>query len=654
MQGTQDVLLLCLRDLGAETFFGLLRSSVTALQGGYRQITHPPSCIALEAAVSILVIVAEEIKTSWQVLITSSPSTTSMAGCSAATIPPVHLTFDLLDYILSHPLRNDFPSFVLYTSCQFVGAATFMLSADQDLSRHSFGGMDAVAMSRNLYEPALTFLFDAFSASTCTPAVSVAAANSLLRLCTHGEARLTLSHESEETNRLLVMVAARTASIVSAPRQETNPWSGYLHVLLQATCQVISNVQTPQHANSALSMIGDSIRVHLMEEVAAPQWSAHRMVDVLGLLSQAIRYSRPTTLPGPSSGALADFIASVWEYLYNIGDICLDETTPAHVASSVLDAVFAVYENAAVALPDMCTNEEVLISIVDRCVDGFGCRHVASAMKCAAALVNVICCRLGQDENDARAGEGMLSILLLRVLGLMNESVVQTGVYDTGVVREGSWVWGDEPESVEQLYIFLYQYFSQCPHVMVHVCQSPIDADSDTERTLAHVLNELSLICLGQAKERDVIRRVLLVLQAMWCPLVGGNQDLFDTASYIQGLCVPSLGYAESLLQYIARSLDGQLQRDLWPSLTDMLYTLITASCDNGVLEQMEAWIEDVFLKDPYVFSNIAESERCVMVHALLGFARNRDLRHFRVLVSDIGKVCSNELDSAALQDHVL
>ena len=264
----------------------------------------------------------------------------------------------------------------------------------------------------------------------------------------------------------------------------------------------------------------------LFGEISSQQWSAHQIVANLGLVSQVIRYSRPMELTGPSAAPLADFLSSVWEHLDSMVTISLRTETVGTIASMMLDAVYSVYENATTALPHIFMKGDVLLEMLNKCVLGFDARHSASSIKCVAAIVSALCFQSGQEERDEfQETNELLGNLLIQVLGVMNISLQSTGLYESGEVQPCSWEWAEEPEAIEQLYMYIHLYFTMCPQVIISVCETSVgEGGADGQnKTLAHILMELSLVCLGQSKERDVVRRILQVMQSMWYPLVGGD-----------------------------------------------------------------------------------------------------------------------------------
>lgn len=654
-QGTEDTLLMILRDVGAPHFFGLLRSGASLLdepQAVRFEDVDPVSWTSLESAMSVVIIVMGEIKTNWDVLLTASPS--SNVASSESNLSSVGLVLDALTFFLSHPLRMEFPSFILLTVCKLVGAATFMLCID-DESPYMQSVRSLVETSRQLFEPALNFLFDSFGASATTQSVRKAACSGILRLCTHGVKNLTQSH-GIHVNEIIVGVTTKTAFLIvqsSSTVQATVAVNqGEVLQLVQSVCQVISNIDQPLHASQLLNILGEPIREQLQGEISSSHWSALRIVELLGLISHVVRYARPPIVTGPSAAALAEFLYSMWSHINVSVNTCLDVRTPSGVARNVLDGVFHVYENAVIALPDIFVKGDVLTDMIERCLQGFAERHCASAMKCLAAVVSALCFQASHEEQCAAHCDQLLSGLLLNVIDTMSESVRATGIHDTGQVLNGSWSWANEPEAIEQLFVYIYQYFLVCPHVVLSVCETPIQSVGGENKSLAHALVELSLVCLGEAKEREVVRKILLVLQAMWIPLVSAEQGRYDPDHYLQVMFVPSLGYVPNILRFIMESLDGQVQTSLWPIVTETLYTLLTISCDNGLQQEAMGWLYATFVDDNAL--NIPEREKAVATQAMLRFASAKNTRRFKALVSDIGKVCANELDNEALLDYSL
>jgi hypothetical protein len=273
-------------------------------------------------------------------------------------------------------------------------------------------------------------------------------------------------------------------------------------------------------------------------------------------------------------------------------------------------------------------------------------------MKCLSAIVGAVCFQGSQDEQYMASSEQLLSGLLMNVIDTMTQSVQETGVYDTGQVQSGSWHWADEPEAIEQLYVYLHQHFVVCPHVILLVCETPLQQGANDGKTIAHSLMELSLVCLGESMEREVVRKILLVLQAMWIPLVGAEQGRYDADRYKQALFDPSMGYVQNILQFIVQSLDGQRQASLWPIVTETLYTLLTTCCDNGLQYEAGGWLQQSFVEEDSL--KIPKREKQVATEAMLRFACAKNTRRFKALVSDVGKVCANELDHEALLDYTL
>jgi hypothetical protein len=197
---------------------------------------------------------------------------------------------------------------------------------------------------------------------------------------------------------------------------------------------------------------------------------------------------------------------------------------------------------------------------------------------------------------------------------------------------------------------------------------------------------QLLLVSLFMFHERDTIRKILSILQAILIPVVGG--DALDAHAHNALIMIPSLQYSEVLLQLIFQLLDTQssdasggdsggggggdgsgnmvgqqaLQTGILPSLSETFYSLLVV-CDENNISGVADWLTRKLVlqeasegqqQQSLFLPSIAPTapERQVICSTLLRFAHARTARKFKTLITDVHKVCNREMDVAGLRDY--
>lgn len=680
---------------------------------------------------------------------------------AVATAPAsMKLLLKLLQYVLS-PIRAQstaaretnqshgqlyaqLPSSFLFSCCQLLGATTFLLTPPcaNQFSLLPPSQVPPLVLSpfQELFAYAVEFIFCCLSQSVvqggggvggaCRSRVAHSAAEALLRLSTHGIHNIVDQRDaSAEMSQLMRGIATATAELLAPPPNTAGagrpvPLKSML-LVLQSVTVVVSSCPSPQHRADLLSMLVNPLIVQLEINLAATSWSAAEFIRTLKLLSQIIRYVSPWSVSGEAASAdemsyIVEFLGAMWPLLDQIASLM--STSEASIGNPVLDCVFAIYKNAVTNMPTLLAQQPgVVAEMAQRGIATFFSLQNSEAIDCVAGMVEAFPTSatsspvednfvlLGQVLLHAIKGmemgqKGFLEAVLRELLGASTSTAVSGG---GGEARQSlarvkervrqEWRFGDEPESMEHYFNFIYQYFLCSPHIVLHLAsqsQSPTQGQDKSDISITNTscivddLMQLLLVSLYMFNERDTIRKILSILQAILIPVVGG--DALDAQKHDALVMIPSLRYAEILLQLIFHLLDpvdeggggdissssngtqadgcgstgGQqaLQTGILPSLAETFYSLLVV-CDEHNIPGVVEWLSSKLAPQaevpsysiaPLVLPSIAENapERPVLFSALLRFAHNRTSRKFKALITDVHKVCNGEMDVMALRDY--
>ena len=719
----------------------------------------PADWRSLEVVMSVLVSVSEVLRRDATQAREHNPAPASMM-----------LLLKILQYVMS-PIRasssatgrqalgevyGHLPTAFLLTCCRLLGAVTFLLTPP------SVGQCSVAAPSQispfilspfqELFSNAIEFVFYCLSQTSSRggvgrSAVAHSAAEALLRLSTHGIHNIV--NQSDATTPMTSIMRGiinSTAELLApAPNSAARPVPlKSMLLVLQSVTVIIS--ASPSHAHRAdlLSALVNPVVVQLEINLVASAWSATEFIRSLQLVSHIIRYVSPWSASGEAfsaedMGYIISFLGVVWPLLDQIASLV--STSEASIGNPVLDAVFAIYKNAVTNMPSLLAAQQgILAEMAQRAITSFFSLRNAEAIDCAAGMVEAFPTTarslpeeaetfglLEQMLQHAVQGmemgcEGFLEAVLRELMAATTATgggAAASSSGDGSVVRGGigqslarvkdrvreEWWFGDEPEVMEHYFNFIYQYFLCSPHIILHLAGE----NSRQSFSLVDNLMQLLLVSLHMFNERDTIRKILSILQAVFIPVVGG--DALDAQQHNALVMLPSLRYSEVLLQLLFHLLDpapeggshgeegevegeresgsysqssggvvsssfvggnacaagaslgGQqaLQTGLLPSLSETFYSLLVVCDENnvpGVVEWLTAKLvcqQGAGEGSPSLFlPSIATHapERPVICSALLQFAHARTSRRFKTLLTDVHKVCNGEMDVAGLRDY--
>ena len=276
-------------------------------------------------------------------------------------------------------------------------------------------------------------------------------------------------------------------------------------------------------------------------------------------------------------------------------------------------------------------------------------------------------------------GNGFLALALDALTTAAAESTSRLLNEERQIMMQ--WQFTEENSSVSCFFNFMYQYCLSSPQILIRLSSR----SNSTDHSFVDGLMQLLIVSLYLFHERDTIRKILSVIQAIYIPLLGG--DALDAEEHNEYVTIPALNYSQILIELLLRVLDPRqdigvdsdgntfdnqqllLQSGILPSLSDTLYTVLVVCDENeipGVCEWLKSRIvsHEVDENNNIVKQNTGDGslllpsitafgpEREIIYATMLRFVQGRTSRNFKALISDIHKVCNGEMVESSLRDY--
>jgi hypothetical protein len=516
-QGIEDVLKQCIDSIGAASFFQLLSDytvnafvlfgEVTRGGGGgsdaYNGSAGPADWRSLDVVMFAMVRVMDVLRHDAQQPVLGSQAPTS-----------VTLLLKIIQYVLSPIAASgsqshqqayaNIPTPFFLSCCNLLSAATFLLTPPSS-GQHSLVPPSPISPFilspfQELFPCAVEFFFYCLTAASnnLSRRVQYRAAEGLLRMSTHGIHNIVDQSDCRAPISAMMTGIVHSTAALFAPTGRPIQLKSLL-LVLQSVTVVIASCPSHNHRSELLSTLVTPLLTQLEANLSSPSWcAAAAFVRNLQSISQIIRYVSPLTSSQESSSSgdmayIVTFLGALWPLLDHIATLM--STSEASTGNPVLDCIFAIYKNAVTNMPTLLAAQPgVIEEMSQRCVSAFFLRRNAEAIDCAAGIVEafptsssipedntfVLLEQILQHTVQGMSCDGFLEAVLRELMAASSGSGGSSLACVRERVRQG-WSFGDEPESMEHFFNFVYQYFLCSPQILLHLSAQAQQAEDERQ-----------------------------------------------------------------------------------------------------------------------------------------------------------------------------
>lgn len=520
--------------------------------------------------------------------------------------------------------------------CRFLGKLTFLLTKNTSLylgiELRREGG--AVLDARVLLLPSLRLLLS--SIPSRNGSVSREASTAFNQLCTHGMKWLTSREQLPLLQEMCVVYG-----------QYVQNWSVVcLDSLLSLTDSLVRCVVSLGGGDSnssetqvfLLNLLTEPVVNVLLAECNSGNGWNTRVHCCLSLISQIVRFCDGPAAVTPGSHILLPLLQRVWPLLEQIGSACQQDSGASadSLSSKILTVIFEIFTRVfsslgalALAQADHVAN---LILAVLRCRGSPSC---PAALKCAAGLVEYFV-TIGNTNTFPPQYVGYLPALFCGVVEVFYSTYQSFLPSAANAVAACLMAFNQDLDCIQEFFAFVYAMLVFSPGSVVKSSQaiSPIV--------------ELLLLCLQGCSEREPLRVILQVLQCGFCPPSHNS-----TPALQREVSDQFLNFGERIVRQLLQLLSqGALVVSLSSNVAESLLSIIAGCNSENQLTNCQSWFHGAIVTETGCFVRLETHENRLLTLNLIFFFARQNSRRFKVLIQDLMKICSSELNVDALMAY--
>jgi len=480
--------------------------------------------------------------------------------------------------------------------CKFVGSLTFLLTSNvneravMQLSNAKFvdpttGVAPSVVYITSLYYLALRSVLAAADSAHAVTASE--AAKAVHKLSVHGCKRLTAELSdpalSADAWQTIVYTVTTTGMYIEKPTFE----QAALLVLVESVTRCVMELSNLDAKTQMLSSLGDKITHSLTVELQKPIVSDTRLVNLLAVASQLIRFSDVTGEDG-APHPLVPFLTSFWPVLQQISADTRVAQYPA-----VECAIFGIFGKVLMSVGKPVYSQ--VPNIMHAVLSSVAARgaSAAAALECARTLVDCLGhqASASSDGADAQAEKGDLLLGLVAQITDMytltpNYQRLESQAAAPGSSTDCMQLFGVTFDAMEQYFTLIQTYLVFCRDVIA--------------RSSAQLVEKVAGLCcvgLAHCTEKEPLRPIMLVLQSLF---VASNKFAQEptNANATRGvqsqfaIMTALSGYGPRFTRLLLELLSAaRIPSSLVPNTTETLYCLLIA-CEtpSGVPAGTQPW----------------------------------------------------------------
>ena len=487
--------------------------------------------------------------------------------------------------------HNDHPSLFLETSCKFLGSCTFILTNHKMLSH----------ISNKYYALAVLYLYISISSIS----VSISSSKSFLQLAIHGMDLLVSSFPSKDSPILIFHLIEGMDEIF----QIDLPKDSVLN-LLEAIVRTLARLPRDL-VQQQLSLLGVYIQKSLSNQFQSGiPINIDKIKNLLSFISQIIRFCDELSdiTSDLNLHVLFNFFSIIWPILREVESNSL---IISH--QTLLEEIFSIYSRSISSAGFLISSE--IPRIVDLIFKAFDVTNYGYSLTCGIVLIEFYS---SVDQSIPLRYE--IQLLLTQLLSSVLKTVEAKLSHTTY-----------EPESIDNLFSFIYGFQIHAPDIL-----TVIDC--------LHLLPILLLHFINTCKEREPLRTLLQVCQALYIPVT-------EKLNHVKHIMIPMLmHFSENILIGLFNLLTDGRQSSLMPNTSETIFCVLSGCIENygRVMAQQSI---SIYILDPKNVSKVPLEYRTALSEVIMILVLS-DKRKFKALMYDISKISSSELTPDTLGSY--
>ena len=532
---------------------------------------------------------------------------------------------------------------VSISACRFFQSCSFLLASSPSSAFSSF---------QQYYVPVLLFIFRTLADPDC----SLTAAKAFHPLLIHGfkqpitvQQYPNLLRDLTQEASVLVVTLTHSSSALYSSSTASEACLLLLECVTRTIVQMfLATKDEPQlsyHLQLLTSPLLQALQTRIDTTLPAVTSSSYSKEYDQSLLvisrlldgcAQIIRFCDVLT----GTGALLPLLTQLWPLLQQIESSPLINRSSSSFSSSslctpevVTGSLFCLYECAIQsAFPLLTPHIEGITTSIVTVLSSLATTSSSSsdssslsyssgqsqALRCASTIVEVL------SQQDSQEVIPFVSGLIDRVTQSIYV-MLNSNCY--------------EADTLEKYFAFMYS------------CQLHAAQALSVSAASLQMLPRLCLVCLRTSKERNLLRNVLQVMQACYCPISSRVQPYHSalvSAALIQGL---------ETLKVLLECLAGGVLSALRPNLIETIYLLLTSLNEDsrhsaGVMDQWVTAAINGLEGTPLQPVTMSPESRASVATALPKLIRSGNSRMFKALMQDFAKVCASEMSDDCLLSY--
>ena len=607
------------------------------------------------------------------------------------------------------------------TVCKYLGSITFMLcsgpgvgtppiSSPHGVSGRNFGKhadfsfTDANGCVQTLgqfYFQALQFAFEAIASSIGS--TSIAAARSFHKLCIHGVNVLkdsavdsTSGSLATDGNVLIMLIdglanffqqglgTLGNAGTGAGAASPLGPDTAAMLIAVESITRTVMSLNSPSGVpvqQQLLSKIGENLCVCIQAEmhpvVPTPTVSARRIERLLSYVSQMVRFSDVQN-EQTTGHPLLPFLGTFWPLLRSIstdGRVNGDQAVLAEIFNVYGKVMMSVGSAALSEVPSIVQailvvaqmRQPIEASVGSGSASGgcggavagqltTGAAASAAALRCAAVLVECLVHHLPDRAARSPTLHGLVNGITDSYLSTSNFAQMydETALSVNGT--ECMFIFGPDTDSMDSYFTLIHTYLLFCRHDF-----------AVNEGSLSDKVLSLAEVCLRRCREKEPLRPLLQVVQALFAPSaamsrINSNSTSSDAAAAVAASTTASASAVEaeevqSIVMVVCRRHGPRFVRTLLlmlstaavppqlvTNISDSLHCVIAGcSTTDAHVAECKSWLEGVVFNPVFFTPLVQPEQRQLLLHLMMSFSLYQN-RRFKSLVQDLYKICSSEL----------